>query len=197
MPVPSAPARTSAATTTSVPSPSVPAGTTSPNSTSPNSTTPPASSAPTTPDTAAFGQVIPVPLNVSQAACAANAISQRVFVSISQQHAWICDGPHLVLSTPVTTGAATAHDSTPLGSWLVQAKQTDRDLVGPGYSEYVHYWVPFNGDFGFHDAPWQQMPFGSTGYTTLGSHGCVHLPTSAMKWLYGWAKIGAEVTIED
>ena len=30
----------------------------------------------------------------------------------------------------------------------------------PRVGDYVEYWVPFNGDFGFHDASWQTMPFG-------------------------------------
>ena len=55
--------------------------------------------------------------------------------------------------------------------------------------------MPFNGDFGFHDAPWQTMPYGAAGYTDNGSHGCVHLPAEAMAWLFNWAAVGATVTI--
>ena len=109
----------------------------------------------------------------------------------------MCHNSDLVRDSVVTSGAK-AHDrSTPLGHWLVQGKQSDRDLTGPGYSEFVHYWVPFNGDYGFHDAPWQKMPYGATGYKTLGSHGCVHLPAKTMKWFYGWVKVGTAVTIEE
>jgi len=60
----------------------------------------------------------------------------------------------------------------------------------------VHYWVPFNGSIGFHDATWQTIPFGSPLYQTSGSHGCVHLPTATMAWLYSWLKVGANVTVE-
>jgi lipoprotein-anchoring transpeptidase ErfK/SrfK len=57
--------------------------------------------------------------------------------------------------------------------------------------------VPFNGDFGFHDATWQTMAFGSSEYTTKGSHGCVHMPMPAIKWLYKWAKVNVTVvTVE-
>jgi lipoprotein-anchoring transpeptidase ErfK/SrfK len=129
--------------------------------------------------------------------CADNTYRRLVLVSISRQHLWACDGARQVNSTPVTTGKVTDHDQTPLGSWRVQAKQRDRYLVGPGYKDYVHYWVPFNGDFGLHDATWQTMPFGSAGWRTQGSHGCVHTPTSTMAWLYDWAEVGSTVvTIE-
>ena len=99
--------------------------------------------------------------------------------------------------TSVTTGSVVDNNQTPLGSWRVQAKQRDRYLVGPGYRDYVRYWVPFNGDFGFHDASWQTMPFGSPQFTTHGSHGCVHLPTPTMAWLYRWVTVGQTVvTVE-
>jgi lipoprotein-anchoring transpeptidase ErfK/SrfK len=127
--------------------------------------------------------------------CASNTASQAVFVSISAQQAWMCQGSSQVLTTPVTTGDVADNDATPTGSWHVQDRQTNRYLTGPGYSDYVKFWVPFNGDFGFHDASWQTFPFGSDLYKTDGSHGCVHLPTPTMQWFYGWITVGALVTI--
>ena len=129
--------------------------------------------------------------------CTSNRYAQRVFVSISRQRLWACTGQRQVNTTAVTTGETDNGDGTPLGSWRVQARQRDRYLVGPGYRDYVRYWVPFNGDFGFHDASWQTMPFGSPQFTTHGSHGCVHLPTPTMAWLYRWVTVGQTVvTIE-
>lgn len=107
----------------------------------------------------------------------------------------MCAGPALANTTVVTTGALVDGHHTPLGSWTVQGKQTERDLAGPGYSEHVRYWMPYNGDFGLHDATWQTFPFGSDQWRTGGSHGCVHLPLHAMAWLYRWARPGATVTI--
>ena len=143
----------------------------------------------------------PKPVVISLAAdentCADNAYAQRLIVSIDKQHLWACDGHRQVLQTPVTTGATAHHDATPLGSWRVQGRQRDRYLVGPGYRDYVHYWVPFNGDFGLHDAPWEKTGYGSQDYPTKGSHGCVHVPRLDMKWLYRWTNVGATVvTIE-
>lgn len=87
--------------------------------------------------------------------------------------------------------------ATPAGSWAVQAKQTDRDLIGPGYRNHVHIGMPFDADIGFHDAPWQSLPFGAVDYSNAGSHRCVHLPLPAMARLYRWAHIGAGVTVQD
>ena len=139
-------------------------------------------------------QLISLPADTSP--CSANTAPQLVLVSISTQQAWLCAGPRQVYATPVTTGNVANGDATPLGTWRVQAKQANRYLTGPGYSDFVHFWVPFNGDFGLHDASWQTMPFGSPQYQTDGSHGCVHFPTPAMTWLYAWITVGSQVTIQ-
>lgn len=141
-------------------------------------------------------QLIALPDDISS--CAQNRYSQLILVSLSQQHLWACEGHRQVGETPVTTGRTDNGDQTPVGSWRVQAKQRDRYLVGPGYRDYVKYWMPFNGDFGLHDAAWQTMPFGSAGYHSGGSHGCVHVPTRMMAWLYHWAEVGRTVvTVEN
>ncbi|MHA3700938.1 L,D-transpeptidase family protein [Jatrophihabitans sp. YIM 134969] len=128
--------------------------------------------------------------------CAGNSRPQWFVVSIRTQHAWACDTNRLRLSTPVTTGVPIPSRETRVGTWTIQYKQTDRDLVGPGYSEHVEYWMPYDGDFGLHDAQWQTFTFGTAGWRTDGSHGCVHLPTDAMGWVYRWAQVGTVVTID-
>ena len=140
--------------------------------------------------------VVNLPELTDSTQCLGNTAPKLVLVSIREQHAWMCERNEQVNSTAATTGATSHHNGTPSGSWLVQAKQTNRYLTGPGYREFVHFWLPFNGDFGFHDAPWQTMPFGSPDYPTLGSHGCVHLPAPAMAWLYHWAQVGTTVTVQ-
>jgi lipoprotein-anchoring transpeptidase ErfK/SrfK len=130
-----------------------------------------------------------------ESVCASNAKPEFILVSLSQQHAWMCSGQQLVQQSVVTTGETDNGDQTPTGTWAVYSRQTDRTLTGPGYADHVKYWVPFNGDFGFHDASWQTMPFGSQGYHTQGSHGCVHLPTAMMAWFYNWVDVGATVTV--
>jgi len=126
----------------------------------------------------------------------------EIVVSLSKQHLWACSGARQTYETVVTTGAYQIDsDATPTGTWQISAKQTDRYLNGSdahgSWHDHVDYWMPFDGDIGFHDASWQTFPFGDQKrYATDGSHGCVHLPTKAAAWLYGWASIGTTVTIQ-
>lgn len=131
-------------------------------------------------------------------ACAHNTLAQRVIVDVSAQHLWMCARGHTVYQSAVTTGAvALPYDSTPLGTFHVQSHSRDVALTLIDGSVYrVHYWVPFDAPlFGFHDAGWQKIPFGSPAFRTQGSHGCVHMPLAAMSYLYRWASVGAAVTI--
>ena len=123
-------------------------------------------------------------------ACQGNRLPALALVSLHEQHVWLCERQRQVYSTPVTTGAVALGLGTPVGTWQVVGKETNRYLTGPGYRSYVHYWVPFWGSYGFHDSTWQKMAYGSSGYRQHGSHGCVHLPMTAMKWFYKWARVG-------
>lgn len=128
--------------------------------------------------------------------CTANTEAQLILVSIKRQRAWMCSNKTQVYSTLVTTGAENVGNGTPLGTWHIQDKQTNRYLVGVGYRDFVKYWMPFDGDFGFHDSSWQTMPYGSPGYKANGSHGCIHLPLPAMRWFFNWADTSTTVTIQ-
>jgi lipoprotein-anchoring transpeptidase ErfK/SrfK len=136
---------------------------------------------------------VTITLGDDAVSCLTNTYRKLVLVSITKQHLWACADHRQVNSTAVTTGASGSNDATPLGSWRVQGKQRDRYLVGPGYRDFVKYWVPFDGDFGLHDASWQTTPYGSPDYTQNGSHGCVHVPVSVMTWLYRWVRVGQTV----
>ena len=128
--------------------------------------------------------------------CRTNRVRQLVVVSIRSQHAWMCSGARQVYASAVTTGATALGNGTPTGTWRLQAKQTDRWLtLLNGDSYHVRYWMPYDGVYGFHDSAWQKFAYGSPRYRTEGSHGCVHLPQAAMRWLYHWMRIGATVTI--
>jgi lipoprotein-anchoring transpeptidase ErfK/SrfK len=130
--------------------------------------------------------------------CRSNADAQRIIVSVRQQHAWMCAGAHQVAESAVTTGATATGSGTPIGTWHIEAKQTNTTLtVLTGEAFHVDYWLPYNGNvYGLHDSSWQTFPYGSQQYRTAGSHGCVHLPLASMRWLYGWARVGATVTIQ-
>jgi lipoprotein-anchoring transpeptidase ErfK/SrfK len=139
----------------------------------------------------------PSPRPAPPSPCRTSTDAQHVIVSVSQQHAWVCAGSRQVKDSAVTTGATATGDGTPLGTWHVQVKQTNRVLsVLTGEAYHVEYWMPYDGNYGFHDSAWQTFPYGSQQYRTAGSHGCVHFPLSTMAWLYNWAKLGATVTIK-
>jgi hypothetical protein len=127
--------------------------------------------------------------------CLGSTDAQRVIVSIAEQHAWVCSGAHQIRDSAVTTGMVSA-GGTPTGTWHIQAKETDRWLASGGESYKVKYWMPYNGDYGFHDALWQKFPFGGAQYRTDGSHGCVHFPLDVMAWLYTWMQVGSTVTVQ-
>jgi lipoprotein-anchoring transpeptidase ErfK/SrfK len=139
--------------------------------------------------------VRPRPASVNH--CKHNTAAQLVKVSIHAQHAWMCARTQTVFSTAITTGMVGQYTSTPTGDYHVQGRSRDTVLtLNTGAQYTVKYWIPFDAPlFGFHDSSWQRFPYGSAKYRTQGSHGCVHMPLKAMKFLYGWADVGASVHI--
>jgi lipoprotein-anchoring transpeptidase ErfK/SrfK len=130
--------------------------------------------------------------------CVHNPRSQLIVVSIKRQHEWACAHHRTLLSTPVTTGATSRPGhATPRGTFAVQGLDPHTVLTTSAAGRYrVRYWIPFHlGVWGFHDASWQTMPFGSKHYVTRGSRGCVHMPLAAIRWLFHWVHYGAQVRI--
>jgi hypothetical protein len=121
---------------------------------------------------------------------------KRVVIDLGTQFAKLCKGSQQVLTTPITSGATALGDATPTGTWRLQAKQRDTYLYpAAGGAYFVHYWMPYDGVYGMHDSSWQKFPYGSPKYRTRGSHGCVHFPKAAIKWMYAWARVGTTVRI--
>jgi hypothetical protein len=129
--------------------------------------------------------------------CAHNSRPQLIVVNIKRQHEWACAHHRAVLSTAVTTGASgRPGDATPRGTFAVQGLNRNSTLNADGGSYRVKYWIPFHlGTWGFHDAAWQKIPFGSKAYVTRGSHGCVHMPLAAIRWLFHWVHYGTPVRV--
>lgn len=130
--------------------------------------------------------------------CAHNRAARLVRVSIEAQHAWLCARHRTVLSTAVTTGATErSGHATPRGRFRIEGLDRDSVLYPADGGAYpVQFWIPFDAPlYGFHDASWQKMPFGSPHYVTRGSHGCVHMTLPAIRFLYHWARIGTRVVI--
>lgn len=121
---------------------------------------------------------------------------KRVTIDLSKQFARLCSNTQQVLTTAITSGATAYGNGTPTGTWHLQGKQRDRYLYpAAGGAYYVHYWMPYDGDYGMHDSSWQRFAYGSAKYRTQGSHGCVHFPHAAIAWMYAWAPIGTTVSI--
>ncbi|HSW85388.1 MAG TPA: L,D-transpeptidase family protein [Candidatus Saccharimonadales bacterium] len=143
---------------------------------------------------------------VPQTICSPNAINQFIIVSISQRHLWACNSYNLLYESAVVTGMQNLPaDLTPTGTYKIASKQTNLFLNGSdstgSWHQHVNYWMPFltnqYGVYGFHDATWRSdSDFGNIDPNSSdASHGCVELPLTAAKWLYGWAAKGATVNI--
>ena len=65
-----------------------------------------------------------------------------------------------------------------------------------GYETPVAYWmrVTWSG-VGFHDATWQSSFGGNRYLNGYGSHGCINMPLSKAKTLYGMISVGTKVII--
>ena len=112
-------------------------------------------------------------------------------VTISKQKLEYYVNKKLVFSTPVTTGR---HNNTKTGNFKILNKARNTYLKGADYVSFVQYWMGYGGGYGLHDASWRRR-FGTRDYTINGSHGCVNLPTSAAKKLYGMIEVGTPLYI--
>ena len=106
-----------------------------------------------------------------------------VEVDIGAQTVYYYKKGKLKYTTSCVTGMMTAGRKTPEGVSYILYKQPKATLNGQGYSSPVQYWMPFNGNVGFHSAPWRSS-FGGSEYISGGSHGCVNLPVSSAAALY-------------
>lgn len=122
-----------------------------------------------------------------------------VEVDISDQTLYFYKDGELFLTSNVVTGK----NSTPtrIGYFDIAYKVMDTRLKGPilangkrAWDNHVDYWMPFDGDRGFHDAYWRDE-FGGTIYENSGSHGCVNMPHDAAQELYENAEAQTRVLI--
>lgn len=116
-------------------------------------------------------------------------------VNIFSQHMFLVIDGKVVLDSDVVTGKPTEDRNTPTGTYSITYKTRDATLRGENYASDVSYWMPFNGNIGFHDAPWRYGRFGGNIYKTNGSHGCVNLPPATAKALYPYVEKGFPVIV--
>lgn len=129
-----------------------------------------------------------------------------VDVDITEQYARYYDAKgEIIWESGIISGNPTDGHATPGGIWYLNRKQPGMTLLGrrlPSgereYETWVDYWMPFEADLvGFHDAPWQASGnFGSpTAYRSVGSHGCINLPSDAAARLYSMITVGTPVIV--
>ena len=117
-----------------------------------------------------------------------------VEVDLSSQKLWLYKDGERIVTTSLVSGSVAEGHRTPTGIYSIYSKQTDRYLTGADYRSFVHYWMPFLGGYGLHDASWRSS-FGGTIYYYDGSHGCVNLPSSAAKKIYNNVSVGTKVIL--
>ncbi|WP_330398665.1 L,D-transpeptidase [Herbinix luporum] len=104
-------------------------------------------------------------------------------MNISKQYLWFYKDGKLLSQGPVVTGNPNRGNATVLGVYMVNYKQKEATLRGPGYEAKVKYWMPFFGNIGLHDAPWRSS-FGRDIYLRNGTHGCVNAPLYLAKTIF-------------
>ena len=127
-----------------------------------------------------------------------------VIVSYAAQELWAYEGGRAVKDTLVTTGRPEL--PTDLGAMKVLAKNSPWTMHSP-WPRTSPYWYPdtkvqmsiwftSTGE-GLHDAYWEySWQYGPGGqYGGAASHGCIHVPLAAEKFLYAWTEIGTPVIV--
>ena len=112
-------------------------------------------------------------------------------VDLTEQYMWYYQNGNIIFQSDIVSGLPSDPDrKTPPGIFTLYSKNSPDVLRGAmtangtySYEQPVTYWMPFNGNIGFHDADWQPY-FGGDRYFTGGSHGCINLPPENAGQLY-------------
>lgn len=115
-------------------------------------------------------------------------------VDLTNQHMWYYKDGEMVLESDVVTGCKNRNFDTHTGTYGITYKERNGTLTGENYETSVDYWMPFDGNIGFHDASWRNK-FGGKIYITNGSHGCVNMPPQNAKTLFSYIEKGVPVVI--
>jgi lipoprotein-anchoring transpeptidase ErfK/SrfK len=127
-------------------------------------------------------------------------------VDVTTQSAVYFDDGCIAGQSLVTTGRPGLR--TPTGTFHIYAKYSPITLISPWPKSSQYYYSPekasyamefLRGGFFIHDAPWEPTSdFGPGSQNGVdASHGCVHIPTPTMAWLYTWSPIGTTVIVHD
>ncbi len=105
------------------------------------------------------------------------------------QHLYLYEKGKIVLETDFVSGNMSNGNKTPQGVFGLTYKTRNATLRGANYASFVHYWMPFNGNVGMHDATWRSV-FGGDIYKNSGSHGCINLPLGKAAEIYPYMTTG-------
>ncbi len=139
---------------------------------------------------------VPAPAPVAAPVTADPSIAGGTYVDVNltnQQLVYFVNGSASLVSE-IVTGNTSKNHGTPVGTYSIYGKATNRTLKGPGYSAFVKYWMPFYGGYGLHDASWRGA-FGGNIYKTNGSHGCVNMPRVTAEALFATVNVGTPVVV--
>ncbi|MDD3704533.1 MAG: peptidoglycan binding domain-containing protein [Clostridiaceae bacterium] len=106
-----------------------------------------------------------------------------VEISLTKQYLWFYKAGKLIAQGPIVSGNPNRGNATDLGVYMLNYKETETTIRGPGYEAEVNYWMPFNVNTGIHDAGWRYS-FGGNIYKKNGSHGCINVPLYLAKKIY-------------
>lgn len=115
-----------------------------------------------------------------------------VEINLSAQHLYLYEDGAVVFESDFVSGNMSNGCATPAGVFGITYRTKNAVLRGDNYETPVHYWMPFNGNIGMHDATWRGA-FGGDIYLTRGSHGCINLPLASAERIYGYMKTGFPV----
>lgn len=106
-----------------------------------------------------------------------------VEADLTHQHLYLYKNGTLVFETDFVSGDMSKGYNTPQGVFGLTYKTTNAVLRGADYQENVSYWMPYEGNYGMHDASWRDA-FGGDIFMSNGSHGCLNLPVDAAGAIY-------------
>ena len=119
-----------------------------------------------------------------------------VEVNLTSQCLWVYRDGVIVTQSDIVSGSVAGFTHTDPGVFKIFGKVRQCTLIGPTWSSYVEYWVPYNGGEGLHDASWRtDDEFGGDTYLYEGSHGCVNIPPANMPAIYDNVSIGTAVIV--
>lgn len=111
---------------------------------------------------------------------------------MTHQHLYLYQKGEIVLESDFVSGNMSNGCTTPQGVFGITYKTMNAVLRGADYVTPVTYWMPFNGNYGLHDATWRDT-FGGDIYLTDGSHGCLNLPLDKAGEIYQYMTEGFPV----